>query len=56
MTNEELSKQLTIFIYDNIRVKRWLYYPPGPMMGQVFDKELCEKDCKRFLDNVINPI
>lgn len=41
--------KLVDFIYQGIRNKNWLYWPPGPMVGQVFDKERCKKDIENFL-------
>jgi len=51
MTDEQI-KQLANFVYDSIRCKRWLYWPPGPMMGQVFDLENCKKDLKEFISKL----
>jgi hypothetical protein len=41
---------LVRFIAHNITNKSWIYWPPGPMVGQVFDTERCRKDCKDFLE------
>lgn len=45
----ELAK-LVDFIFKNISQGRWLYWPPGPMTHQVFDKEACKTEIRRFID------
>jgi hypothetical protein len=38
-----------------IRDKAWLYWPPGPMMGQVFDRERCERDVRQLVQTIQSP-
>ena len=49
MTDEELTKKLTKLIIESIQYKRWLYWPPGPMMGQVIDTKRIEADISRLI-------
>lgn len=52
MTADEqrrVAQEIVATIERNIRAKRWLYWPPGPMVGQVFDRERCEEDIRYAL-------
>lgn len=42
--------KLVDFIFRGLRDKNWLYWPPGPMTGQVFDKNRCKEEIRRFLE------
>jgi hypothetical protein len=48
--------QLVWLIYNGLRDRRWLYLPPGPLAGQVFDKEACKQDIRRFLEAQPTPL
>jgi hypothetical protein len=39
-----LAAKLVDLIANGVTRKRWIYWPPGPMLGQVFDREQCAKD------------
>ncbi len=41
-------------IEGRIRSKRWLYWPPGPMMGQVFDREACKADIEKLITIILD--
>jgi hypothetical protein len=52
MTADEqrrVAQELVATIEHGIRSKRWLYWPPGPMLGQVFDRARCEEDVRLAL-------
>lgn len=46
---DRLLGRLVDLIYQGVSTKRWLYWPPGPMMGQVFDREQCRRDIWELL-------
>ena len=48
-----LKVTLVQLIERRIRDKDWLYWPPGPMTGQVFDRKACEADVAKMIDTVI---
>ena len=41
--------KLSNFIFNSVRDKRWLYWPPGPMTSQVFDVKQCKEDLRRWI-------
>jgi hypothetical protein len=45
----ERARRLAEFVFQNIRSNQWLYWPPGPMAGQVFDKERAAKELDEWL-------
>lgn len=45
----ERAQRLAEFVFEQTRSKRWLYWPPGPMTGQVFDTERAAKDLDDWL-------
>lgn len=47
----ELDK-LVDFVFRRLRDGSWLYWPPGPMTGQVFDKSKCKEELRRFLETL----
>lgn len=49
--DEILLDKLVDFIFKGIRDKHWLYWPPGPMVGQVFDKNRCKDELQRWLQS-----
>jgi len=49
MTAEEqtrVAQAMTNLVERSLRSKRWLYWPPGPMVGQVFDRAICFEDIR----------
>jgi hypothetical protein len=50
IVDESEAAKLAQFIFNNVRVQRWLYWPPGPMTSQVFDVDQCKKDLIRYLE------
>jgi len=56
IVNESELDRLVNLIYENIRRGRWLYWPPGPMTGQIFDKDMCKRELKEFLEAAMNRI
>jgi hypothetical protein len=51
ITESDLNR-LVDFIFKNLQSNRWLYWPPGPMMGQVFDRDACKRELQRFLESL----
>ena len=49
--NDILLDKLVDFIFRGLRDKHWLYWPPGPMMGQVFDRTTCKNELRRWLES-----
>lgn len=52
MTADEqtrVAQELVATIERGVCSKRWLYWPPGPMLGQVFDRERCVEDVRLAL-------
>lgn len=49
--DEIFLDKLTNFIFNGIRSKSWLYWPPGPMSSQVFDKDNCKNQLRRWLSS-----
>ena len=52
MTADEqrrVAQEIVATIERNLQSKRWLYWPPGPMIRQVFDREKCEEDIRYAL-------
>ncbi len=52
MTADEqkrVAQEIVATIERGLQSKRWLYWPPGPMVGQVFDREACEADIRYAL-------
>lgn len=35
-----------------IRSRVWLYWPPGPMISQVFDREHCRADISQMIETI----
>lgn len=56
IVNQIEVAKLSQFIFDNVRGKHWLYWPPGPMTSQVFDIKQCQADLTRYLEATIYPI
>lgn len=54
--NEIVLDKLVQLVFNGIRDKRWLYWPPGPMTSQVFDRDSCKFDIRRFLESEVYPI
>lgn len=50
--NEIDLNKLVEFIYRSIRDGRWLYWPPGPMTNQVFDRNACREQLRRYLESI----
>lgn len=46
--NDQTINELSQLIYRRLQDRRWMYYPPGPMMGQVFSMETCKEDLIKF--------
>lgn len=44
------TKDLAEFVYRSVKYKRWLYWPPGPMVGQIFDTAACERDLAKWME------
>ena len=40
-------------IENRICNKAWLYWPPGPMLGQIFDKERCKADVEQLIRKIL---
>lgn len=52
MTAEEqrrVAQEIVSVIERGVTSKRWIYWPPGPMLGQVFDRKACEEDVRYAL-------
>ena len=56
IVDEAEAAKLAQFILNCVRDRRWLYWPPGPMVSQVFDVKQCQKDLTRYLEGCIHPI
>lgn len=54
--NETEAAKLAQFIFNNVRDRRWLYTPPGPLMGQIFDVKQCQTDLVRYLEGATYPV
>lgn len=50
IVDESEAAKLAQFIFNSVRDRRWLYWPPGPMVGQVFDVKRCQADLTRYLE------
>lgn len=48
-----LKTQLADLVFERVRHKVWLYWPPGPMMGQVFDRDRCAKEIAALVDKLV---
>jgi hypothetical protein len=49
MDDIELERKIVRLISDGVMRKRWIYWPPGPMVGQVFDKEAVEREVSKLI-------
>lgn len=46
----QMAEPFVQLIERRICSKAWLYWPPGPMVGQVFDRDLCKRDVQKMVD------
>jgi len=49
-----LVKPIVTLISDRISRGQWLYWPPGPMYNQVFDKDRCEADIEKLITSILD--
>ena len=56
MTEDErnrLTTDLVNMIFHGLTRNYWLYWPPGPMTGQVFDRKRCTVDVKELIEKSV---
>lgn len=49
MEDDILVKKIVNLIKNGINNKRWLYWPPGPMVRQVFDSKTVEQEVTKLI-------
>ncbi len=52
---KQVARAVVETIRRGIQGGSWVYWPPGPMLGQVFDRERCEKDICAALSQFQEP-
>lgn len=53
LTSAHFTNHLVELIRHGIVNKAWLYWPPGPMIGQVFDKKRCEVEVDDLIKKIL---
>ena len=38
-----------------VRDRAWIYWPPGPMCGPLFNRERCYADVRQLVDTIQHP-